>query len=272
MEGPSMAKLNPESLKIEAGRAAEKLGRLMLNLLEASKASGVAVGVSGGLDSSTVLALAVKALGAERVYAVAMPEHGVTSTGDLEDARKLSEVLGAKFFQAEISPVVKALEQAIPVFNRENQVAWGNLKPRVRMAVLYYFANRFNLLVAGTGNKSEILVGYFTKYGDGAADFLPLGGLYKTQVRQLAAHLGIPGEILGKTPTAGLWPGQTDEGELGVKYEVLDLVLHGLVDLRLTPEEVARQAGVSGSLVEKVKSRVKASLHKLRTAPILGPF
>ncbi|KYH39273.1 MAG: NAD synthetase [Candidatus Hecatellales archaeon B24] len=267
-----MAELNLERLKIDAGKTAERLGRLTLNLLEASKASGVVVGVSGGLDSSTVLALTVKTLGAGRVYAVAMPEQGVTSIGDLKDAGKLAERLGVKFFQAEISPVVKALEQSIPIFNRETLVAWGNLKPRIRMSILYYFANRFNLLVAGTGNKSEILVGYFTKYGDGAADFLPLGGLYKTQVKQLAAYLGIPAEILGKTPTAGLWPGQTDEGELGVKYEVLDLVLHGLVDLRLTPQEVARQTGASRRLIEKVKDKVEASLHKLRAAPILEPF
>ncbi|HID18892.1 TPA: NAD+ synthase [Candidatus Bathyarchaeota archaeon] len=272
MEAVGVVKLTPESLKIDTGKVAERLGRLTLNLLEASKVSGVVVGVSGGLDSSTVLALMVKTLGARKVYAVAMPEQGVSKISDLEDVRRLSEGLGVKLFQAEISPVVRALEHVIPVFDRENLVAWGNLKPRIRMATLYYFANKFNLLVAGTGNRSEILVGYFTKYGDGAADFLPLGGLYKTQVKQLATCLKIPAEIAVKTPTAGLWPGQTDEAELGVKYEDLDLILHGLVDLGLTPKEVAAQLKIPSETVEKVKSVVNYSLHKRRFAPVLSPF
>ncbi|MHC1586212.1 MAG: NAD+ synthase [Candidatus Hecatellaceae archaeon] len=259
-------------LKIDPAKTLKKLVRLTSSLIEASKASGVVVGMSGGLDSSTVASLMVKALGASRVYGVAMPEQGVSGLEDVEDAKNLAERLGIRFYEAEISEIVSAFEKAIPVFDRGETLAWGNLKPRIRMTILYYFANRFNLMVAGAGNKSELLTGYFTKYGDGAADFLPLGGLYKTQVKQLAAYLGVPRKILDKTPTAGLWPGQTDEGELGLKYEVLDLILHGLVDLGLSPREVAVELGVSLETVEQVKRRVELSMHKRVSAPVLQPF
>jgi len=265
-------KLTPEALKINVETVSQRLQKLLKSLVETSGASGVVVGLSGGVDSSTVAALAAEALGGSRVYGVTMPEEGLTSRVDVEDAEKLAEKFGLNFYKAEISQVVEAFERVIPVFAREETVAWGNLKPRIRMTILYYFANRFNLLVAGTGNRSELLVGYFTKYGDGAADFLPIGGLYKTQVFQLAAHLGVPSRILEKTPTAGLWPGQTDEGELGVKYATLDLILHGLVDLRLPKGEVASQLGVPVSLVEKVEGMVEASAHKRLPAPVLQPF
>ena len=265
-------RLSIDILKIDPAKTLKKLVRLTSSLIEASKASGVVVGMSGGLDSSTVASLMVKALGASRVYGVAMPEQGVSGLEDVEDAKNLAERLGIRFYEAEISEIVSAFEKAIPVFDRGETLAWGNLKPRIRMTILYYFANRFNLMVAGAGNKSELLTGYFTKYGDGAADFLPLGGLYKTQVKQLAAYLGVPRKILDKTPTAGLWPGQTDEGELGLKYEVLDLILHGLVDLGLSPREVAVELGVSLETVEQVKRRVELSMHKRVSAPVLQPF
>ncbi|RLI27248.1 MAG: NAD(+) synthetase [Candidatus Hecatellales archaeon] len=267
-----MVRLSPESLQIDAEKVSGRLEKLLASFFKASGSRGVVVGVSGGLDSSTVLTLTVRALGAERVYAVTMPERNVSNPEDVKDAEELAGRLGVKIFKAEIAPVVEALEQAIPVFNRKEILAWANLKPRIRMVILYYFANRFNLLVAGAGNRTEILMGYFTKFGDGAADFLPLGGLYKTQVRQLASHLGIPRKILDKTPTAGLWPGQTDEAELGIKYETLDLILHGLVDLGLGVEEVANLLGVEASLVGRVKSTVEETAHKRRMAPILSPF
>src|SRR5206468_3700353 len=126
---------------------------------------------------------------------------------------------------------------------RGDRVARGNVKARIRMILLYYIANTQGRIVMGTGNKSELAVGYSTKFGDGGADFLPIGDLYKTQVREMASFLGVPKRIVEKVPTAGLWPGQTDEGELGIAYPDLDRVLLG-IELHLTPEEVAAQSGV----------------------------
>jgi len=265
-------RLKPESLKIDVAKVSERLIGLTRRLVESSKASGVVLGVSGGLDSSTTAFLLAKALGGEKVYAVSLPEEGLSNPEDVEDARMLAERLGLNFFKVEISELTRRFFSLVPVFDEAAQVANGNVKARVRMCILYYFANRFNLLVAGTGNRSELLTGYFTKYGDGASDFLPLGALYKTQVKQLAAHLGVPEKIILKTPTAGLWANQTDEEELGVKYEVLDLILHGLIDLGLTISQVASELSIPESLVERVKSMVEASQHKRRPPIIISPF
>ena len=146
-------------------------------------------------------------------------------------------------------------------------VARGNLRARARMTVLYYGANTENRVVMGTGNKSEILIGYDTKFGDAGADFMPIGDLYKTQVREMAAHLGLPNEIVDKTPTAGLWPGQTDEGELGITYDELDRVLLG-IELQMEPEAIAEKAAVPLDRVRYVETLVASSVHK-RKMPLI---
>jgi NAD+ synthase len=264
--------LKPKLLEINAERVAEKLKKLISRIVGSTGVSGVVLGVSGGLDSSTTAFLLAQALGGEKVYAVSLPEENVSNPEDVEDAKLLAEKLGLKFFKIDISGLTGKFFDLIPIFNENALLANGNIKARVRMCILYYFANRFNLLVAGTGNRSEILTGYFTKYGDGASDFLPLGALYKTQVKQLAAYLGVPEKIIAKTPTAGLWIKQTDEEELGVKYEVLDLILHGLVDLGLTISQVAGELSIPKSMVERVKNMVEASQHKRKPPTIISPF
>jgi len=145
-----------------------------------------------------------------------------------------------------------------------DRVLAGNVAARVRMVILYHRAGKERRLVIGTGNKSELLTGYFTKGGDGLADFLPLGDLYKTQVRAMAAHLLVPKRILEKAPTAGLWRGQTDEGELGLSYDVLDRVLHG-IELHLSPKEIAAGARVAVKTVDRVERLVASSVHKRKT-------
>ncbi|MGQ9583604.1 MAG: NAD(+) synthase [Thermoplasmatota archaeon] len=147
------------------------------------------------------------------------------------------------------------------------RVAEGNVKARVRMLLLYLEANRSGRLVVGTGNKSEILTGYFTKYGDGAADLMPIGDLYKTQVREMAAGLGVPERIRALAPSAGLYPGQTDEAELGVPYETLDRILLGL-ELGLGPEELVRRTGARTGDIERVMRMVEAGVHKRLLPPI----
>ena len=189
-------------------------------IVKDSKAKGIVVGVSGGIDSAVVATLCRKALGKEKVLALILPCH--SHKDDVVHARLLIRWLGIPHKCAELTKTYSTLLKVLP---KGNKLAKANLKPRLRMMTLYFFANSLNYLVAGTGNKSELMIGYFTKYGDGGVDILPIGKLLKCQVYQLAKELGIPDEIILKAPTAGLWPGQTDEGEMGITYKKLDNIL-----------------------------------------------
>jgi len=225
---------------------------------------GVVLGLSGGVDSALVAKLCADALGPQHVLGVAMPD-GRGGT-DLRDAKKFAKALGIDFRIIGIAPIVTSLEKRLLGFQAD-QVARGNLRARARMIVLYFTANTEGRVVMGTGNKSELLTGYFSKFGDGAADFLPIGDLYKTQVREMAHYLALPPEIVEKVPTAGLWPGQTDEGELGISYDELDRILLG-IELQLEPEAIAQKAGVPLDHVAYVQKLVTSSVHK-RKMPLI---
>lgn len=229
--------------------------------------NGGVVAVSGGLDSAVTLALSSKALGSARVSAITLPEREVTSEGDITDALEVSEMFEVTCDIIDITPVIQTIYSTLPNYDPGGLISAGNVKARVRMIISYYYANRLGRMVIGSSNKSEFLTGYFTKYGDGAADLFPLGDLYKTQVRQLARHLGLPGRIVGKVPSAGFWPGQTDEGELGVKYEMLDLILLGW-DQGMNAKSIADELDVEVNLVRSVLGRVKRNKHK-RTFPLI---
>jgi len=225
---------------------------------------GVVVGLSGGVDSALVAKLCADAIGPGRVLAVAMPDG--KGGKDLRDARKWAKALGIEFRVVGIGPVVTALEKRLNAYAAD-PIARGNLRARARMAVLYYIANTENRIVMGTGNKSESLCGYFTKFGDGGADFLPIGDLYKTQVTEMARYVGVPPEIVEKVPTAGLWPGQTDEGELGISYAELDRILLG-IELQLEPEAISEKAAVPLDHVKYVLGLVAKGVHK-RKMPLI---
>jgi len=212
-------------------------------------ARGIVMGLSGGVDSSLAVSLAKEAVGRQRVLALMLPCH--SQKKDLEDARLVVKKLRIRTKAIDLTPVYDDLIKILP---KANSMATANLKPRLRMAVLYYFANKLNYLVCGTGNKSELMVGYFTKHGDGATDILPLGDLYKKEVRKLARELGVPGHIIAKPPTAGLWPEQTDEGEMGLRYAQLDDILERM--------EKNKKQIVPSSKVDKVKKMIKRSGHK----------
>ncbi|HLC74973.1 MAG TPA: NAD+ synthase [Candidatus Nanoarchaeia archaeon] len=218
-------------------------------------ADGIVVGLSGGVDSSTVAALCVQAVGKEKVFGMVMPERGVSKRQDVADAQQLAAQLGIK---TKITPINNILDSVCGVMPslRTNKLALGNLKARIRMILLYAAANMNNYRVAGTGNKSELMTGYFTKYGDGGVDFLPIGDLTKGEVRKLAAELGVPRQIIDKVPTAGLWKGQTDENELGITYDLLDRIVAG--DVKGIPRDVSRR-------VRELKAR---SDHKRRMAMV----
>jgi NAD+ synthase len=189
--------------------------------IKARESEGVILGMSGGVDSSVAAFLAVKALGTEKVFGLILPDSSVTPKKDTEDAKKLAKKLGIKYKVIEVGKSKDQFLRSLP----KNKMAKANFLVRMRMSVLYYYAALMNRLVLGTGDKSELRLGYFTKYGDAAVDLMPIGDLYKTEVRELAEFMQIPLEISRKKSSARLWKGQTTEGEIGLAYEKIDSIL-----------------------------------------------
>lgn len=218
-------------------------------------AQGFVVGLSGGIDSAVSAALAARAVGAERVLGVLLPCH--SQPEDAEFALMVAEAVGLKPLTVDLSAAFDALAATLP---EGAHLARVNLKPRLRMTTLYYLAQSHNYLVLGTGNKPEIMVGYFTKYGDGGVDLEPLGELYKHDVRALAQALGVPEPIITRPPTAGLWPGQTDEAEMGITYEQLDAILAAW--------DAGREPDAPAEVVAKVRRMVACSEHKRALPPV----
>jgi len=242
-----------------------KLVSFIRQKVHESGASGAVIGLSGGIDSALTAYITAEALGANKVLGLLLPEKGITPGQDIDDAIEVAGLLGIEHKTMEISKVLNSYSSTIPDFDKNNLLACGNLKARTRMCILYYHANLMHRMVVGTGNKTELLLGYFTKYGDGGVDIEPIGGLYKTQVRALSRYIGVPARIIDKTPTAGLWPGQTDEGELGVTYEVADKILGMLVDEKKDILEVKKK--FSASQVERLVALMKANEHKKLAPP-----
>jgi NAD+ synthase len=225
--------------------------------------SRAVVGVSGGVDSSLSCTLAAKAMGPDNVLAVRMP-YETSSPDSLEHAQMLIDRLGVQSTTIPITPMVKPYLEMIP---QKESVRRGNVMARQRMIVVYDQSMAFKGLVVGTGNKTEILLGYTTLYGDSASAINPLGDLYKTQVRQLAREIGIPEVIVDKPPSADLWVGQTDEGELGFTYEEVDKLLYELIDQQKSPQECV-EAGFEERFVREVIERVRRNHYKRVMPPI----
>jgi NAD+ synthase len=227
-------------------------------------AEGVVVGLSGGIDSALCARLAADALGAGRVLGVLLPTPGFPDALRSE-TEEYAQSLGIEHRTLSLDEVARAFRALLPEVT--DRVTNGNTLARVRMTVLYALARERNRVVLGTGNKSELLLGYFTKYGDGGVDLLPIGDLYKTQLRELAEELGLPAVIRDRPPTAGFWEGQTDEGELGHTYADLDRILSGFEQL-YRPEEIATRTGFSLEVVARVEDRVRLTRHKRRLPPV----
>jgi NAD+ synthase len=224
--------------------------------VESADANGVALGLSGGIDSAVVATLAVRTFGPDRVTGVIMPAY--SQQEDIDDALLLAEHLGMNPLQIDLSQPFDTMVATLP---HGSDLAAANIKPRLRMITLYHVANTNGLMVVGTGNKSELMVGYFTKYGDGGVDLLPLGSLYKHQVRELARSVGVPQRIIDRLPSAGLWAGQTDEGEMGITYEELDAILEAF-------ENGEDTSGFAPERVQRVRDLVDRSAHKRSMPPV----
>ncbi len=258
---------NIESLTLDPLEISRLIEEFISEEVRNSNLTGAIIAVSGGIDSALTLSLMAKALGPERVRAITMPERDVTPESDITDVMRLTDLYDVTCDVVEITPTLEALSGALPLYDPSDKLSTGNLKPRVRMIVSYHYANALNMMVMGSSNKTELLTGYFTKYGDGGVDLMPLGDLYKCQVRQLARHMGVPQEIIDKTPTAGLWPGQSDEGEMGASYDDIDLIVWGY-GKGFSAREIASGIGSDLSLVEGILARVERNEHK-RRLPLL---
>jgi NAD+ synthase len=258
-----MLKLTKEALALDLSTAATRIKRFIKDYVEKTKAKGIVIGLSGGIDSSTTAALAALAIGGDKISALNMPEKENYNTTDIRHAKMVAKKFGFKLETIDISPILKAYYKALPIYDEDDKLSRGNIKARTRMVCLYYYANHLGKIVCGSSDKSETMMGYFTKWGDVAADISPLMDVYKTQVRQLAAHIEIPKEIITKPPSPQLWPGQTAENELGVKYEVLDLILFGLENF-MSPEEIAQSLELPVKLVQGIKDTWLTREHKRR--------
>lgn len=256
-------KLTSSALELNLTEVKKRIRRFIKEYVENAGAEGIVLGLSGGIDSSTTAAISSLSIGGDRVTGLMLPEKETYNSKDINDAKFVAKKFGLKSQVCDITPALEGFYKTIPIFDQADKLCKGNIKARTRMIYLYYYANKLNKIVCGSSDKSETMMGYFTKWGDVAADISPLMDLYKTQVRKLAEHMGIPPELAAKPATPALWPNQLAETELGIKYETLDLILYGL-ERFMTTEEIAQQLSVRKTLIEKVKSRWLAVEHKRR--------
>ena len=254
-------KLNPSILEINFSEVEEIIKNFIKKYFEENKFKGIILGLSGGIDSCTVAALASSAIGGEKITGLILPEKETHNINDIKDAKIIADKFHIKVEVHDITKILDNLYNNLPNFNHKKRVVKGNIKARIRMLYLYYYANSFNKLVCGTSDKSETLIGYFTKWGDGAADITPIIGLYKTQVQKLALHLDIPKRIAEKPPSPNLWKNQSAEAELGINYDLLDLILYGL-EKKMKINQISNDLKIDKSIVQKIKNRVTRSEHK----------
>ena len=230
--------------------------------IKKNKANGLILGLSGGIDSA-VLAYLCKSSLKEKTLALIMPDTEITPNYETEDALKMISLTGIEYKLIDINPIVKEYT----MYLEPNDWAKGNLRARIRTNILYYYANAKNYLVLGSSDKSEHLIGYFTKFGDGAADLVPIISLYKLQVRKIAEFLGVPKNVIEKKSSAHLWKNHEAEKEIGVSYEEIDSILYCLFDKKLSIDETVGHSEIDKSIVEKVYNLYLKSEHKRIPAP-----
>ncbi len=219
--------------------------------------NGVIFGLSGGIDSGVIAYLCAKSM-KEKTLALIMPDSKISPKEETEDAIKIVDTLGINYKLIDINSIHKEYYNVL----EPNDLALGNLRARIRKNLLYYYANSKNLLVLGSSDKSEFNIGYFTKFGDGAADLLPIVSLYKTQIRQIAKELGLPNNIITKKSSPNLWPNHVAESEIGATYDEIDCILYCIIDKKLSVDETVSQTKIESETVEKIYQLYKKSEHK----------
>ncbi len=229
----------------------------LISQIEKTNSKGVILGLSGGIDSA-VLAYICKRKLKDKTFTLIMPDTEITPESETEDALKMSMLTGLEHKLIDINPIID--EYAVHV--ESNDKANGNLRARVRTNILYYYANSKNYLVLGSSDKSEHLIGYFTKFGDGASDITPMVSLYKLQVREIAKYLGVPENVILKKSSPHLWKDHEAEKELGISYEEIDPILHCLFDKKLSVNDTERVTEIDKSIIEKVRQLKMSSEHK----------
>ncbi|MFB6122172.1 MAG: NAD+ synthase [Haloferacaceae archaeon] len=248
----------------DADAAIDRVTAFFEDQLEQTGADAYVVGVSGGLDSALAVTLAARAVGADAVVGVLLPAESSIEE-NVADARELCADLGVERREASIAPLVETARETYPA--DFDKLTVGNLRARVRMCLLYAEANERDGLVVGPSNKSEYALGYFTKFGDGAADVRPFADVYKTELYELARHVGLDEKFVEKPPSAELWEGQTDEGELGASYETVDAILRALLEKGRSVAEAAAATGTPVEEVERFAAMHRESRHKRESPP-----
>ena len=260
--------MNQEILKNITNQEYNTIANRIQNGLERkikeTNSKGVIFGLSGGIDSTVIAYLCNNAI-KEKSLAIIMPDSKVSPESETSDAIKIVDELGLDYKLLDINSIHKEFNMVLEPEDK----ALGNLRARIRMNILYYYANLKNLIVLGSSDKSEFNIGYFTKFGDGAADILPIASLYKTQVREMAKNLGIDENIISKKSSPHLWPNHEAEHEIGATYEEIDIILHCILQNKLSIEGVIKESEIDEEKVQKIYQLYKKSVHKRFTADIL---
>lgn len=254
-------------LTFDEKATAATLEKFLAEYLKRSNCSGYVLGLSGGVDSALSAAIAARAVGPEKTRGIIMPSSS-SAAESVADARRVAERLEIKTEKIDISPMIEAYYGDPGKIDR---VRLGNKMARERMSILFDRAFELDCLVLGTSNRTEICLGYGTLFGDMACSVNAIGMLYKTQVRQMAIYYGLPEEIAGKVPTADLWPGQTDEDELGLEYEVVDALLQMIIEGGLTDRRKLNEAGFSDAVIDRTVALVNGNYFKRHLPPVADP-
>lgn len=244
------------------GNVTDKITDFITYQLKLTKKKGVVMGLSGGIDSSVCLVLATKAIGNKRTHGLFLPEKGIAPEMDIQNVRYLARTFKIKYKEIQINRGKKILLTSL----RQERLASGNFSARLRMALLYYYAATNNLLVLGTADKSELMLGYFTKFGDSGADIFPIGELYKSQIKVLASHLRLPANIIKQKSSPRFWKGQLAEKEIGLPYHEIDRILVSYQMHNL------HNCGISKRKIKKITEMIEKNQHKKEEVPICNPF
>ena len=238
-------------------KISQTIEKYLIEKIEKTHSKGVILGLSGGVDSA-VLAYLCKNNLKEKTLVIIMPDTEITPKSETEDALKMIALTGIEYKLVDINPIVKEYS----MYLEPNEKAKGNLRARIRTNILYYYANAKNYLVLGSSDKSEFIIGYFTKHGDGASDITPIISLYKLQVRGIAEHLGVPENVISKKSSPHLWKEHEAENELGISYEEIDAVLYCMYEKKLSIEDIENTTLIEKASIQKIQELIKNSEHK----------